>query len=215
MLALAVPSAADASRPPTLLTVTQQNRHPVATLSMPGADSATIFFATKPDRATDGGFLQENIKDSDYFTTDEIQSGSWTYESQLDPGTYYVLLNATDYDCFGQPTCLAGYSNMLTLNVPKPPQTYRGSVSVLHYSHVAYLILRVKPLGESLPYKVCWRLKNGKRRCVAGKVDGYSWNAAGEDSRSVGLRGMRNRTTFSWYVGGRRVAVRTANTTRR
>jgi hypothetical protein len=183
---------------------------------MPGADSATIYFATKPDRASDGGFLQENIKDSDYFTTDEIQGGSWRYESQLDPGTYYVMLNGNDWDyCPAPAECIGGYSNMLTLTVPKPPQAYRGGVLVLHYSHVAYLTLRVKPLGEALPYKVCWRLKSRTRRCVAGKVDGYSWNSAAEDSRSVRLRGMRNRTTFTWYVRGRKVASKTANTTRR
>lgn len=43
--------------------------------SAPGADSATIYLATEPDRATDGGFLQENIKDLDFLTTDEIQGG--------------------------------------------------------------------------------------------------------------------------------------------
>lgn len=80
---------------------------------------------------------------------------------------------------------------------PSPAETYRGSVSVLHYIHIAYLTLRVKPPGESVPYKVCWKLKSGKRRCVGGKVDGYSWNASAEDSRSVGLRGMKKRTTFS------------------
>ena len=83
--------------------------------------------------------MQENIKDLDFLTAGEIQSGSWTYESQLDPGMYYVLLRATDYDCIGQPTCLDGYSNMLTLNVPKPAQTYRGSVLVWHYIHQANL----------------------------------------------------------------------------
>ena len=79
-----------------------------ALFSIPGADLATIYFATKPDRASDGSFLQENIAALDSLTTDEIQSGSWTYESQLDPGTYYVLLYATDFDCIGQPTCLDG-----------------------------------------------------------------------------------------------------------
>jgi hypothetical protein len=215
VLALALPGAAQAAQPPTLLSVTQQTRHPAATFSMPGADSASIYFATKPDRATDGSFLQENVKDSDYLTTDEIQHGSWAYEYQLDPGTYYVMMNATDYDCYEQPTCIGGYSNMVTLSVPKPRQTYRGSVYVWRYSHVADLTLRVKPLGESLPYKVCWRLKSGIRRCVSGKVDGYSWNYAASDEVSIRLRGMKNRTTFTWYVRGRKVAVRTANTTRR
>lgn len=198
-----------------LLSVTQQNRHPAASFSMPGADIATIYFATKPDRATDGGFLQENIREIDLLTTDEMQSGSWTYESQLDPGTYYAMIYATDFDCLGQPTCLDGYSNMLTLRVPKPPQSYRGSVLVLHYSHVAYLTLRVKPLGESLPYKACWRLKSGKRRCVVGKVEGYSWSDPASDDLSVRLRGMKSRTTFAWYVRGRKVAAKTANTVQR
>jgi hypothetical protein len=94
-------------------------------------------------------------------------------------------------------------------------QTYRGSVSVLHFSHVAYLTLLVKPLGESLPYTVCWRLKNKKRRCVTGKVDGYSWNGSASADVTVGLGGMAKRTTFVWYVHGRKVAARTANTTRR
>jgi hypothetical protein len=194
------------------LSVSQQNRHPAATFSIPGADTASIYFATKPDRATDGGFLQENIKDSDYLTTDEMQSGSWTYESQLDPGTYYVMMNAADFDCTGQPSCLAGYSNVLTLTVPKPGQTFRGSVMVLRYTRVAYLRLHVKPLGESLPYKVCWRLMNKKRRCVSGSVDGYSWSDSASDDLGVRLRGMAKRTTFTWYVQGHKVATRTANT---
>jgi len=214
VLALALPGAA-AADPPALLTIDQAGRHPTALFSIPGADLAAIYIATKPDRASDGSFLHENITDLDVLTADEIQSGSWTYESSLDPGTYYVLLNATDYDCLGQPTCLDGYSNMLTLHVPKPPLSYRGSVQVLHYSHVAYLTLRVKPLGESLPYKVCWRLKSKKRRCVTAKVDGYSWNDSASDDVTVGLRGMAKRTAFAWYVHGQKVAARTANTTRR
>src|SRR5262249_8696275 len=156
-----LPGAA-AAAPPQLLTIDQVGRHPVAQFSIPGADSATIYIATKPDRASDGSFLQENITDLDFLTDAEIQSGSWTYESQLDPGTYYLLLNATDFDCIGQPTCLNGYSNVLTMQIPKPPQAYRGGASVLHYVHLATLTLRVKPLGEQLPYKVCWRLKNKK-----------------------------------------------------
>lgn len=181
---------------------------------MPGADDATIYFATKPDLASDGGFLRENIKDTDFLTTDEIQRGSWSYESQLDPGSYYAMMRATDFDCFGQPSCIDGYSNMLTLTVSKPPSVYRGSVGVFHYSHLAYLTLRVAPLGEKLPYKVCWRLKTKGLRCAVGSVDGYSWNDSAEDELSVGLSGMANRTTFVWYVQGRKIAAKTANTTR-
>ena len=63
---------------------------------MPGADDATINFATKPDRAIDGGFLQENTKATDFLTADKIQRGSWLYKDQLDPGNYYVMIRATD-----------------------------------------------------------------------------------------------------------------------
>jgi hypothetical protein len=212
--ALSLPGAA-AAQPPTLLTVSHENRHPRATFSAPGADDATIYLATKPDRATDGGFLQENIKDLDFLTTSEIQGGLWLDESQIDPGVYYVMLRATDFDCIGNPSCLDGYSNILTLTVPKPSHTYRGSVDVLHYSHIVYLSLRVTRLGESLPYKVCWLLKSKSRKCVTGRVDGYSWDSSADDSVTVRLRGMKLRTTFSWYVHGRKVALKTANTTRR
>jgi hypothetical protein len=201
-----------AATPPSLLSVSQANRHPSATFSVPGADDATIYLASKPDRATDGSFLQENVKEIGLLTTDEIQSGSWLDSSQIDPGLYYVLLRATDYDCFGQPTCLGGYSNMLTLTVPKPRSSFRAIVHVYHYSHEAELTLRVTPLGERLPYKVCWQLKNKKRRCLGGAVSGYSWNSAADDMVSVRLRGMGRQTTFTWYVNGSRVASKTANT---
>ena len=181
---------------------------------MPGADDATIYFATKPDRASDGSFLRENIKELDFLTADEIQRSLWSDESQIDPGTYYAMVCATDYDCIGRPDCLDGYSNLLTLTVPKPRQAYGDSVEVLHYVRVAYLTLRVTPLGEKLPYKVCWRLKTKRLRCVTGRVTGYSWNSSAEDMLRVRLSGMARRTTFVWYVRGRRVAAKTANTIR-
>jgi hypothetical protein len=214
LIGLALAGSAAAAQPPALLTTDQQNRHARATFSAPGADDATIYIASKPDRATDGSFLQENIEDLDLLTTDEIQAGAWLGESQINPGIHYVMLRATDFDCYGNPSCIDGYSNILSLKVPEPTHTYRASVSVLHYSHVASLTLRVTRLGEARPYKVCWRLKSKKRRCVSGRVEGYSWNSSAEDTVSVRLRGMGRRTTFSWYVRGRRVASRTANTQR-
>ena len=152
------------------------------------------------------------MKEVGFLTTDEIQRGSWLDSSQIDPGLYYVLLQATDYDCLGQPTCLDGYSNMLTLTVPKPRSSFRASVHVYHYLHEADLTLRVTPLGERLPYKVCWRLKNKSRRCLASAIRGYSWNSSADGEVSVRLRGMGRRTTFSWYVHGAQVASKTADT---
>jgi len=202
-------------KPPTLLTVSQRNRHPSATFSMPGSDEATIYFASKPGRASDGGFLRKNIKELDLLGTVEIRRGWWSFEEQLDPGTYYVMMQAIDYDCIGQPGCIGGYSNMLTLAVPKPSQTYRGSVEVLHDVHIVSLTLHVTALGEKLPYKVCWQLANEKRRCVSGTVAGYSWNSSADNQLGVRLRGMKARTKFTWYVRGQAVVSKTANTVRR
>jgi hypothetical protein len=201
-----------AAQPPNLLGVSQDNRHPQAQFSIPGADDATIYLATKPDRATNGSFLQENVKETGFLTTDEIQRGIWFDSSQVDPGVYYVLLQATDFDCTGQPGCLDGYSNMLTLTVPKPRSVYSASVRVYHYIHEADLTLTVKPFGERRPYKVCWRLKNKRVRCVTSAVAGYSWNSSADDAVNVRLRGMAARTTFSWYINGSRIASKTANT---
>jgi hypothetical protein len=137
---------------PALLGVGEQNRHATANFSMPGADDATIYFATRPDRATDGRFLEENVEHSDFLTTDEIQAGRWLDSGQLDPGRYYVMLRATDYECFGSPACMEGFSNMLTLTVPKPAPRYRASVRVYRYLSTVDLRFRVAPLGERLRY---------------------------------------------------------------
>lgn len=201
--------------PPALLSVGQQDRHPTAAFSAPGADFATIYFADKPDRATDGSFFQENVKHSASFTDDEIQRGAWLDANQIDPGTYYVMLRTSDF-CYPEPDCTTGFSSVLTLEIPKPRPTYRASVGpVFRYIRVIYLDLTVRPLGERLPYRVCWRLKSTKRRCVTASVDGYSWNSSASDSLRIGMRGMAKRTTFTWYVNGRVVAAKTTNTTTR
>jgi hypothetical protein len=191
---------------PALLSVGQQSRHPTATFSMPGADFASIYFATSPDRATDGSFLDENVQHLDLLTTDEIQGGRWLDSAQLDPGRYYVMLRATDDDCFGDPACMEGLSNMLTLAVPKPVPSYRGSVRAYRYLSTVDLRFRVAPLGERLRYRVCWTLTDKRRRCVRSTVDGYSWNSAATDQLEVRKRGMPRRTSFAWYVDGRKVA---------
>jgi hypothetical protein len=172
---------------------------------MPGADDATIYFATAPDRATDGSFLDENVKHLDVLTTDEIQAGSWLDSAQLDPGLYYVMLRAYN-DCFGDPACTQGYSDMLTLTVPKPAPRYSGGVQAYRYLSTVDLRFRVAPLGERLSYRVCWTRVNKPRKCVRSTVDGYSWNNPATDQIEVRKRGMPKRTAFAWYVDGRKVA---------
>lgn len=208
IVALVAVGTAQGAIAPTLASVGQQNRHPSATLgAMPGVDAAYIYLATKPDRASDGSFLDENIRAGDSLTDDEIARGSWLYESQLDPGLYYVMAKTYDFDCYQNPNCIDGFSNMLTLTIPKPEQRYSVKVELLRYIRIAYLTLNVKPLGEKLPYRVCWTLTRGKR-CVRATVDGYSWNDPGSDLLRISMRKMRRITTFTWYVDGRTVALK-------
>jgi hypothetical protein len=206
LIVLGFAADAVASTTPTLARVGQQNRHATADFAAPGADDATIYFATKPDRASDGRFLDENVKDLDILTSDEIQAGHWTNSSQLDPGTYFVMLRASDIDCLGDPNCLDGFSQVLTLTVPVPAQRFRAKVEKLAFTSTVSLGLTVTPLGERLPYRVCWSRIRGPRKCVSGTVDGFSWDASASDSLTVRTRGMRRRTTFTWFVRGRKVA---------
>jgi hypothetical protein len=212
--ALTVVGAANAA-PPALLTVGQQNRHASATFSAPGADLATIYVASKPDLASGGGFLEENIKRIDFLTADEIQRGAWLDAEQLDPGLYYVMLRVSDYECPRNPNCTQGYSSIVPLAVPRPRSRYSARVfAVFRRSSVMYLQLTVSPLGERLPYRVCWRLKNKRRTCLSRTLNGFSWNRSVTDIPRIRMRGMGGRTRFSWYVRGRRVAAQTVNTAR-
>ena len=213
-------SGAALAVPPTLNTVGQQDRHPTASFSAPRADFASIYLSSKPDRATDGSFLQENIKELDSLTDSEIQSGRWVDENQIDPGTYWVILSASPdfgacylYDSGGfDPACADGFSNVLTLTVPKPTIHYTAGVTAYRYSRLALLELRANPLGERVPYRVCYRLKNHALRCLNGALDGYGWNSSASDSLTVSTRSLPTIATFSWYVGGSKVATKRART---
>jgi hypothetical protein len=203
------------AQPPGLSSVSvSADRHPSAQFSAPKADDVTIYFASKPDRASDGSFFQENIVAEDFLTADEIQAGSWTYGDQLDPGTYYVMVNADpDFDlCYDSstgtydPSCADGYSNVVTLTVPVPAIRYTAGVRVYRYSKEVELHLKATPLGVTQRYRVCYLTRAKKKRCVSGALDGYSWDSPGEDQMFVSTRKLRARTTFTWYVGSRAVA---------
>lgn len=205
------------ANPPVLSSVTvSPDRHPSAQFSAPKADSVTVYFASKPDRATDGSFLSENVVTTDYLTTDEIQAGHWTYEDQLDPGTYFVMLNARpNFDaCYifdsgnYDPSCANGYSNVVQLTVPTPPIRYSASVSVLRYIGEADLNLKATPMGVKQAYRVCYANKAKRRVCLSGTLDGYSWGSAATDEISVSTRTLAPITTFTWYVGATAVATK-------
>ncbi len=216
-LAFAATASATVAVAPTLTKVIVQNRHPDVTFSAPNADQVAVYFANKPDRATDGSFLQENIVDTDVMTDDEIQAGHWLSDRQLDPGTYYVLLDASpnfeacwrddtsDYD----PACANGYSELATLVVPMP--TIRYSVTVTRESLLGRveLELRASPLGIKQPYKVCYLTAAKKKRCLTGTLDGFDWDSSTDDSLEVATKTLAQRTKFTWTVAGKTVLAKT------
>jgi hypothetical protein len=213
--AAAIGSVVDAHAgvPPTLSAVSSSNRHPTATFSAPGAEFASVYMATKPDRASNGEFLRENVALLHPLTAEEVQRGTWLEADQVDPGTYYVLLQAFDYECFASPaTCTEGSSAMVTLTVPTPKQRFTPTVDVRRYSRYVSLRLEVRPLAGNLPYQVCWRNRQRARRCAKGVLRGFSWNTPASHDLEVGLRGLARTTTFTWQVRGKTVASKTVGT---
>ena len=213
--ALALPAAAEAV-PPVVSSVGVQDRHPFVVFSAPKADGIAVSVAKKPDRATDGSFLSENVTSGGYLTDAEIQSGRWLSSYQLDPGTYWLLLQA--FPDFGlcwifdnaayDPACAQGYSEVVQLLVPKPATRYVAAVQVSRASGRAYLTLRAAPLGEKRSYKLCYRNAARARRCLSGTLDGYSWGSSASDELSLTTRGLTKFTTFQWIVGSKTVAQR-------
>lgn len=208
-----------AAQPPTLFSVDAgADLHPAAAFNAAAASSAEIRFASSPDRASDGSFRSENIVDYDSFTDGELRGGSWSYEYILPPGHYWVMITATDYgDCARAPTgpeCGEGASNVLELEVPRPDLGYATSSRLYYYLGEIDLKLTVDPLGEDLPYRLCWRRKSGARRCTRSTVEGRSWTSSASDTVEVSLRGLASRTTFVWYVDGEEVDRRRLRTGR-
>ena len=108
------------------------------------------------------------------------------------------------------PSCADGYSTMQTLNVPRPPIRYGASVQHYVYLNNVDLTITAVPLGQKLPYRVCYRTKAGGRVCLGGVIAGYSWSSSASDTRSVNRRNLRTITTFTWYVEGRPVVSKRA-----
>jgi hypothetical protein len=210
LVALVVPGAASAV-PPVVTSVGSQARHVTATFSAPRADSVTVYIASKPDRATDGSFLQENIEGLDILTDSEIQAGRWIDEDQTDPGTHWVMLRASpDFDsCYildaggFDPACADGYSSPVQVVVPRPATRYVATSSRFIFLRQLTLTLTARPLGEDQAYRVCYRTAAKGRRCVRGRLDGYSWNAAATDDLTISTRGLAAITMFQWFVGTR------------
>jgi hypothetical protein len=186
------------------------SRHAVATFSASGADGATIYFATKPDRASDGNFFDENIKHLDLLTDGEIQNGHWVDEGQLDPGAYYVMLRA---DCFRfeDTSCADGFSNIVMVTVPVPTIRYSTRITTVFRGISVYAEIRASALGVNKQYRLCYATRTRTQRCRNETINGYSWNSSASDEvRIAVLRSMATVTTFTWRVDGRIVGRKKA-----
>ena len=206
--------------PPSLTSVGHQSRHPTATFSAPRAAYATIYMATKPDRGTDGRFLSENVKSIDLLTDAELQSGRWLDSDRIDPGRYYVMLRADaesscwsypppDYQPVLDPTCADGFSNIVTVVIPKPVVRYGVSFS---RGFIAGFTIRASSSGQAVPYRLC-SPDLRRRRCIRGTIDSLSWDSPNSDTLYLTATDFRKRvycrwgrrTTMTWHVRGRRV----------
>lgn len=209
---------------PAITVAGEQDRHPTVSFTAPRADSVTVYIASKPDRASDGSFLEENVVETGSLTDSEIQSGHWLDSSQVDPGSYFVMLKASrDYaSCvsydektfadINDPACADGFSIVRPLTVAAPTIYYSVKAEPLKEIRILYITLKASPFGGALPYEVCWKQPKGKKKklkkkCVSGTVDGYSWNEDATDQIRISTKGMTRRTKFTWYTQGETPAV--------
>lgn len=215
---MAVTAASALAVPPAITSVGQQARHPTVSFSAPRADSVSVYVASKADLATDGRFLEENVVDVGLLTDSEIQSGKWLDSSQIDPGSYFVMVNASrdsacvsydphTYDAITDPSCADGFSSVVPLTVPTPKTKYTVKTVVLRNIGILSLTLTGRPLGVNLPYRVCWKQPTGKKKtlkkkCLSATLIGYSWNSDATDLLSISTKGMSRRTKFTWYTRG-------------
>lgn len=209
-----------ANAAPSIVSVTLQDRHPAVTFSAPGADVVSIRYATGPQRGTDGAFFSENVKHVTELSDPEVAAGYSLDANAILPGTYYVLLKATDYGCSElDPGCSTGYSQMLTLTVPAPPAkkvTYKAKVS---QGFIAEFELVAKNLLVEQPYKLCWERRGLRQKCVRSTLKGDEFSDETTDSRyltvsELKLKNKRNQNVrFKWYVGNKIVARKTVRIT--
>ena len=175
-----------------------------------------MYVATRPDRASNGAFLSENIDDLAFLTGGELLAGAWSSPRRVDPGTYWLMIRA-DADfaaCYRtelggfDPACADGYSEPYPLTVPRPVVRWSTGATVYRFLEQVDLRLRASRYGERVRYRLCWRTAAGRQRCRLEVLTGFSWDSEATDTVSVSTRGLPRVARFSWSVRGRVVATR-------
>lgn len=226
-LALALPAAAAAPRAPVLTSVGHVKRHPEARWTLPQyVEASAIEVARTPEVASDGSFFTENVV---VFDTVRETDTHWLYESQLDPGTYYVHVKGWDDSCFHtnfESECGSAWSNILSLTIPAPPPRFQASIRSAHpgairvpgskrvWTYPGDTLLVSFRNAAALPemkqsYRVCYRGVGAAicrtRRLTGAETDTFRLRVIG---RWVPCRTRAIR--FTWSVEGRQIAQRTA-----
>jgi Tol biopolymer transport system component len=195
-------------RPPELLSLSHDNRRLTARFgSLAGVEAATVTVSTQPHTyVVPGGWSTSGTQHHDSLTSDEITAGTWTSDSPLDPGRYFVRTETRDWDCLQ--ICIAGSSGALSVEIPEPTLRFTARAKRSRDRRALLLSLRVTPLGKNLPYRVCWPTAKG-RRCRGRVMVGTSWSSGLTDVVRLPVRGLRPATRFVWYVDGKAVGSRT------
>lgn len=215
--------AASASAvPPKLLSVGQQNRYPTATYSSPRSWLGDMWFSSSPARNPDGSFVAQGFLMDMGIYDENLTSGVWKGDKQLNPGTYWAILQVTPAnDCYDDllnldPSCSAGYSNALQVVIPAPKPKYSVEPAFgLEGPHTLTLFLDASPVFDDITYRVCWtRVHPTKRRCLTHVLHGDPDQTDARDAVNVDGRTLGKFTKFTWSVEGKVVLSRRLRTNR-
>jgi hypothetical protein len=188
--------------PPVLVSTSHVQRHPAASWTLPpGVKAAVAEVATSPATSTDGYFFQENVKAFDVLQDTQT---NWVYNSQLDPGVYYVHIAGIDEPCFYAGLCpVREFTQTATLvfEAPPPPPPpspppaprprYEATVRSVHPGairdgsrnwtyrgdtvRVRFRYAAARP-GDGALYRVCYT-KNRRLACRNGRIFGRLWDS--------------------------------------
>ena len=216
-----------AAAPPVLVSVSDVNRHPAATWTLPpGVTSRVAEVATSPATSTDGYFFSENVKAFDVLQPTQT---NWVYNSQLDPGTYYVHIGGLDEPCYYAGQCpVREFTQVATLVIEAPPPPpprprYQASVSSTHphaiplRGHWTYsgdtVSVRFRNAtaraSDARVYRVCYTYRRSlvcRSRTLAGRR-WDSWRLRVKREMAAG----RGYIEFSWRVNRDVVARKQIN----
>lgn len=224
---LTLPGSAAALNPPVLTSVGHVQYHPTAEWSLPQwVEAWSVGVATKPDVASDGQFFEENRV---VFDTVRTTDTSWTYESRLNPGTYYLQVRGWDNACLHNDfttECGVVTSNTLRLVLPPRPPRYTATLRSIHVGAIrvpgssrtwtyhgdtlrATLRNAAATPSERRRYRVCYQ--QFRRVCRTRTLRGSTTDAVRVDMHGPWFRCLHSRQIrFFWIVNGRTIARRTA-----